>query len=368
MSEKERRFRKATIKDVARRAGVSTTTVSVFVGGRESVCSPETAERIRAAVAELNYTPSSLISAAQTKVTRTIGVCMRSPLDPVVYYGNLFYERLWRGITSQADAEDYSLLHYPVSVREAQDDGVDAFLDGRVDGVLFHAHENRRPGKVASAGMPTVLLTRSLNLPDGAGAAYADEVQGVGLALDYLWELGHRRIAHIAGPIGGEGGVIVPGTGFVAADDVALERLYAYQKWMEAHDAYTPSLVFRAGSWRAEPVAAIVTRWRESPEPPTAVLCANDALAIGVIRAAQERGWRVPDDLSVVGIDNSAAGLECAPTLTSVDILLEEVGRESVRCLLRLMEGAPLEQCRVALPVSQLVARESASPPGRPKE
>src|SRR5262249_53575822 len=152
---------------------------------------------------------------------------------------------------------------------------------------LFHSHENKRPSRVAAAGMPTVLLTRSLNLPDGAGATYADEAQGVNLALDHLWELDHRRIAHIAGPIGPEGNIYGRSKGYVETDDVAIERLQAYQAWMRAHDL--PSLVFYAGTWRPEPTNDIVTAWQQSPEPPTAVLCANDGLAIGVLNAAQER-------------------------------------------------------------------------------
>jgi DNA-binding LacI/PurR family transcriptional regulator len=359
----ERRFRKASIKDVARHAGVSTTTVSVFVSGRESVCSPETAERIRAAVAALHYTPSSLISGAQKKITRTVGVCMLSPLDPGMLYGSLFFERLWRGITSQTDIEDYSILHYPASVREATHDRVDAFLDGRVDGVLFHSHENVRPAHVAAAGMPTVLLTRSLRLPEGSGAVYADETQTIDIALSHLWEQGHRRIAHIAGPVGHESQTLPGGSGFLIADDVAVQRLRAYQDWMRVRDVYDPELVFFADSWRGDASSGAVPLWRRMPDRPTAVVCANDALAVAVIGEVSRQGWRIPEDLSVIGIDNSPdSGAGMLP-LTTVEIGLEQIGRESVQCLLRLMAGAPLEACRVGLPVASLVSRETVAPP-----
>jgi Transcriptional regulators len=360
-----RRYRKSTIKDVARRAGVSTTTVSVFVSGRESVCSPQTAERIRAAVAALHYTPSSLISAAQTKVTRTVGVCVRSPLDPLILDGNGFFERLWRGITAAADAEDYSLLHYPRSVRDADPGRVEPFLDGRVDGVLFHAHEseNTRPGRVARAGMPTVLLTRSQDLPEHCGAAWADEAQAVDLALSHLWELGHRRIAHVAGPVGREDDA--PEAGDLRVDDVALLRLHAYEAWVRRRGAFRPEWLAYAGAWHADEVRAaqIVATWRALPWPPTAVLCANDAIAAAVVRATLGAGWSVPGDLSVVGVDNAGAARESAPPLTTVDVALESVASEGFRCLLRLLGGAPLEACRVALPVSKLVVRASTAPP-----
>src|SRR5579883_1361179 len=130
-----RRFLKSTIKDVAEQAGVSISTVSIFMNGREDVCSAKTAERIRSAVAALNYTPSSLVSGMQKHTTTTIGVCMHEPSDVQVSFGSFFIHRLWQGILSQADEVDYSILHYPASVRNNA--RYEAFLDGRVDGVLF---------------------------------------------------------------------------------------------------------------------------------------------------------------------------------------------------------------------------------------
>lgn len=357
-----RRFRKATIKDVARHAGVSTTTVSVFVSGRESVCSPETAARIRAAVAELNYTPSSLISGAQKAETRTLGVCIYSPLDPSLLYGGGFFERLWRGVTAQADGEDYALLHYPASVRDAGADRVEPFLDGRVDGVLFHSHENERAGRVAAAGMPVVLPNRSLHLPPNCGAVWVDEAQTVALALSHLWDIGHRRIAHVAGPVGGGAYGAESRRGLIKVDDVAIRRLEEYESWMRARQAHDPALVAYGGSWEGgENLRAIVAGWRSLPVPPTAVFCANDSLAVALVNAAHEAGLRVPADLSVIGVDNSAAAMECRPALTSIDTAMEQVGRESVRCLLRLLRGDPLEECRTALPVAWLVERASTA-------
>lgn len=358
-----RRFQKATIKDVARHAGVSTTTVSVFVSGRENVCSPETAARIRAAVSALNYTPSSLINGAQKKVMRTFGVCMPNPLTSNLHFGNRFFERLWQGITVVADAENYSLLLYPSGVRNATT-GVDAFLDGRVDGVLFHKHDNIQPAKVAAAGMPTVLLTRSLNLPEEAGAVWADEMGTMSVALTHLWELGHRRIAHIAGPIGGALREFYR-PGAISSDDVAIQRLHAYETWMHEHGEDTDSLVAHADSWQGEAIPEIVASWQNVPERPTAVVCANDILALRLMNEVQQLGWRVPEDLSIIGVDNSSGSIESNPRLTSVEVAIEEVGREAVHCLLRLMAGAPLAECRVALPISTLVMRDSTAPPLR---
>jgi LacI family transcriptional regulator len=352
-----RRFRKATIKDVAQQAGVSTTTVSLFLSGRESVCSPTTAARIRTAVSALSYTPSSLVSGMQKRVTKTLGVCILNPLDRHVTYGSFFFERLWRGILNEADAEGYSVLHYPAVVRDS--DHWEAFLDGRVDGILYHAHslDNARPARVASAGMPIILLTRSLNLPADCGAAYVEEDRTVDLALSHLWNLGHRRIAHVAGPV--DAGPKASWRAMV--DDIAIRRLDAYDTWMEQRGVADPALVGHAQSWEGKLVPEIVAAWSRLPRPPTAAFCANDALALAVVAAARQRDWRLPEDLSVVGVDNSSAAAEAETPLTSIDVPMEAVGREGTRALLRLMEGAPLGACRVALPVSEIVIRGSTA-------
>jgi DNA-binding LacI/PurR family transcriptional regulator len=140
-----RRYRKPTIKDVAQHAGVSPTTVSVFVSGREDVCSSETADRIRVAVTALRYTPNSLSRGLRLNAMRTLGVCVGIPSAEARRQArDSFVERLLRGIATAADSHDYSLLQYPTSVRNA--DTCDALLDGRVDGVIFSAsHQDTRP-------------------------------------------------------------------------------------------------------------------------------------------------------------------------------------------------------------------------------
>jgi Transcriptional regulators len=350
-----RPFRKTSIKDVARRAGVSTTTVSYFVSGRENVCGPETAQRIRDAVEELHYTPSSLTRGLRREATRTIGVCMYSPFDPEVRFGSVFLERLWRGIVRESDAADYSLLHYPYSVRESESS--QAFLDGRVDGLLLQYGE--RASVVAQAGMPTVLLARALDLPDGCGAVYADETGTARVALDHLHGLGHRRIAHLAGPVEayrGNSGLLNP------ADDVAKLRLEAYTSWMQAAGLYDPALIGYAGSWfERDRVAEVLGAWRALPEPPTAVLCANDTLGVAVTEAALQMGWRVPDSLSVVGVDDSAEAREAPVPLTSVAVPVDAIGSEAVSALVRMMNGAPVDACRVAVPVTDIVVRGSTA-------
>ena len=351
------RYQKSTIKEVAAQAGVSTTTVSLFVSGREDVCSLHTASLIRTAISDLHYTPSSLTRGLRRKAAMTLGVCLPNPLDADIVYGQSFLEPLWRGIMAQADVENYSLLHFPLAVRNGV--SCDAFLDGRVDAMLLLEHGNDRSPHLAAAGMPTVLLARSLDLPDGCGAVYTDEIQTTALALSHLWALGHRRIAHITGPVGVRAprGTASVAQGALWCDDVAVQRLDSYQTWMRQHQVYDPDLVTFAQAWSAPRAMEALSGWLSLKEPPTGVFCANDEQARDLITAAHQRGMSIPEDISVVGVDNSSRDGDAL--LTSIDAGLEEIGREAVRALLRLMSGNPVEECRVALPPARLVIRHS---------
>lgn len=343
-------FKKSTINDVARHAGVSTTTISYFVNGRTSVCSPETAMRIRDAIHKLHYTPNSLSKGNRQKRTNTIGVCVLNPLEPGLQYGASYFEQLWRGILHQADAEGYSLLHYPSTVRDSRD-AWDGFLDGRVDGVLFYSGHDMHVQRLAEAGMPIVVIDKARNLPDGAGAAYSDACRTANLALTHLWSLGHRRIAHIAGPLNaGHSG---------APDDLAARRLEAYLEWTQSRSDLDPDLVGLAGSWERITDCGFIDRWNSLADPPTAVFCANDALAIAFIDHVKQSGRKVHECISVVGVDNFEGARASDPTLTSIHVPVEEIGRQAVRSLLGVLNGCPVDACRVAVPVTELVVRQS---------
>jgi len=283
-------------------------------------------------------------------------------MDPGVAYGQPFFEQLWRGIMYQADIENYSLLHYPSSVRQSR--GCDGFLDGRVDGMLMHEHEDARSLELASAGMPLVLLTRSRQIPDGCGCAYADEGLTTDLAMEHLWGLGHRRIAYIAGPVGDLLSSRLSRTQFgFSKDDVAVARFESFVEWVKQRRVYDPALIMSSGDWSAPDAALLLNDLLALPESPTAIFCGNDALALDMMQAAQQRGLSVPGNLSVVGVDNSPQSRENGTALTTIDVRIEEIGRESLRALLRLMRDEPEDHYRISLPISQLVVRQTTAPP-----
>ena len=355
-----RAFRKATIREVASRAGVSTTTVSLFVGGREAVCSSETAQRIRQAVEELNYTPNSLTRGLRSKSQTTLGVCLASPMDPEVRFGAFFLESMWRGIIAQADEDNYCLLHYPARLRI--DGPHSGLLDGRVDGILLLDHSRPKAKALVSAGMPTVVLASALDLPIGCGAAYADDRGTSLLAIEHLWQLGHRRIAHVAGPVGWRASAHLTAKhkSDSCGDDVALERLDGYIELMTERCAFDPDLIAYPQAWDEANLTGDFARWRAMRNPPTAVYCVNDAIAATAVSAARSLGMSVPEDMSIVGVDDSEVARSLG--LTSVVVPIYAVGRAGVTAVLSLISGLPIDQCRIQVPVTELVARASTAP------
>ncbi len=411
---------RATLKDVAARAGVSPTTVSLFINGHETVCSRDTAERIRSAVSDLNYRkgrsgprPGAIVglglahnvhsfttsygvhqgaqgvgtlgySPAVNRVStpftvRTIGVAFSPACD--IYDPNSpeptnLASQIWQGASQVTDWDNCRLLTYPVEARRSTD--IVPFLDGATSGViLIPGNDDPRPTRLAQAGLPVMLVGRSTDIPDGCGAVYALERDTVDLALGHLWELGHRRIAHYAGPTAGVGYADGNGTNgnyyedvSYQPSDIAQQRVSRFQSWMKRHaipneTSEQEALIFTDTSWRGENVEEALDRWFDLPADrrPTAIFCASDVLALRLLEAAQARGISVPDDLSIVGVDDSPEACKASVPLTSVITPGLQIGREAARLLLRLMEGWPASSCRLAVPVERIAIRQSSAPP-----
>lgn len=375
-----RQFVKATINDVARRAGVSITTVSLYLRGRTSACSAETAERIDRSVAALQYVPGPSAGRARGRATRTIGLCLENQNDIGQTFDSrqTYHERLYRAISRVADDETYGLLRYPVKMRRGGT--ANFFLDGRVDGVLLDLDFDRSSIEMAASVMPIVLVNRHDNVPIGCGAAATNENDTLRLAIDHLLHLGHRRIAHLAAPIEMpiEGCVEHEMTiirdraaGIRQAEavptDVATRRCRAYIHQMRKAGLFDPALIGCIGSWadtNANGADAQLAAWMALPEPPTAIVGACDKLAIAMLDSAKSAGLKCPRDLSVVGIDNRTAASEADPPLTTVDVPVEALGQSAMRLLIRMLGGEdiPLAERILELPVTELVVRMSTAP------
>jgi LacI family transcriptional regulator len=354
-------YKKPTIDDVAKTANVSKSAVSHFINGRVHICSEETGRRIQQAIADLNFVPARSIFHQQARSTQTIGVCVSLPPKHSDNFTYTYLHDFWSGLSSVTDDLGYRLLHFPKSIRD--NDNCDAFLDGSIDGLLISTGTNdQRYETLARAGMPTVATTRWTGLPDTMGSVWSDDPGAIDLAMEHLWSLGHRNIAHFAG---GQVSSLSVGKPAAKQTDAAIVRAARYRSWLAEHGHAASELIVSCPGWDTltfDEARDALTMAMTSAYPCTAIVCANDAIAYSVIVTATKLGIRIPDELSIIGIDNNVNSAIMDPPLTTVELPFWEIGRESILMLHRLMTGVQMADRHVALPVTNLVTRGSTGP------
>jgi len=332
-----------TIKDIARSAGVSHTTVSRALRGDARI-SLNTTNRIVQLAAEMGYVPNSIAQSLHTQQTFTIGMLVTSIADPVVMD---FVE----GAESVAQDSGYSIFISTSRndpVRELS--VVETFQRRRVDGVIL---VSSRTGDGYSLALdriqvPLVLLS-SEKIDDERPSVTADSVSGAALAVKHLVASGHQRIGYIGAPnrpLSNEG------------------RLLGYQQSLEqAQIAVEPAWITNFD------VEDDVHRGRLGLEylleaGVTAIFCYNDQTAVGVLNTCHKRGISVPSDLSVVGFDNIRAASYVNPPLTTVRQPLQKMGTSAMKKLLGLIDEEKGQERDIQNEIleCELVIRESAGP------
>jgi len=329
-----------TIADVAREAGVGIGTVSRVLNNSPLV-SEQLRQRVLAAIARLEYRPSSAARAFGRRRTQTLELLV--PL----FIGSLFLELL-RGIEDALVGTDYTLLARTMKRAEDRERAFDACCSrSRADGalVLWTVPTRQFVERLAADPFPVVLL----NVVDPRLWSVAvDHTAAASRAVEYCLGLGHRRVAlvdrHLDVFDSTSPGIC--GRGFreaLAGAGVSLAD--GYQRMAEPG---------QAGGARA--LDALLSL----PEPPTAVVAASDEQAVGVFLAARERGWQVPRDLSIVGYSDSQYTQYLG--LTTIDVPVHEIGRAATRALLGAVAD-PSAAPRTIYRPTQLLVRHTCGPP-----
>ena len=276
---------KISIKDIARAAGISHSTVSRALNDSPLV-NAETKARVRRLAQELGYSPDAAARSLVSGRTRTVGVVVTTIADP-------FVAEVVEGIERTAYAHGYSLILAASNDEPAREiAAVEMLRSKRVDSVIVTSsrvgvlHQER----LRSAGVPVILLnSHSQQQMPNAYSVRVDDAHGGRLATVHLIESGHRRIAHVTGPAG---------------HSPSSDRLDGYRRAL-AHAGidYDPAYVM-GGTGRLEGGRAALEALLALRERPTAVFCYNDMTAIGLLSAARDAGVAVPRDLAVVGFDD----------------------------------------------------------------
>lgn len=325
-----------SIKDIAKAAGVSHSTVSRALSNSPLV-NPETAERIRRIAQEMGYFPSAIARGLVTKRTHTIGLVVTSIADP-------FIAEIVRGIEEVALDNGYNVF---LSNSNADPDRevavVKALRERRVDGIIVTASRvgDLYLSLLEEFQVPIVLIN---NQRDGryVYSVATDNVHGGQLATNYLIELGHRRIGYITGP---------------GRASSSFDRLEGYKRALRQHNLpFDPTLISQ-GNGRMDGGERAMNQLLSLSSPPTAVFCYNDMTAIGALKAIKSQGLRVPQDISLVGFDDIAFAAYADPPLTTVEQQKYEMGRLAMEMVLHLLDGAGAVDNIVLL--GRLVIRES---------
>lgn len=332
--------RRPTIADVAKHAGVSKGAVSFALNGRAGV-SEETRRRILDAAQELGWSPSHRARALSTKRAFSLGLVVAR--DPDLLGADPFFPTFIAGVEKVLAERDQTLVLQVVTSPAAEEAGYRRLArDGRVDGVFLVdlRQDDPRIALLEEIGLPAVTLNR----PDVASpfpAVVLDDRPGIAAAVGHLVELGHTEIAHVAGP-----------EVFLHAKN----RRGAFEEAM-AGAGLPPRVVesdFTAAGGRAATHRLLTEGAR-----PTAIVYANDVMALSAIAMAAELGIRIPEDLSITGYDDTTLAAYVHPALTTVRADARSWGTVAATTLLALVDGHDVAD--TTLPPAELILRGSTS-------
>ena len=335
-----------TITDVARVAGVSKAAVSFALNGRPGVAA-DTRERILAVARDLGWTPS--LRGRALSVSRALAVGLVIARTPETLGADPFFGAFISGIETVLSERGYALMLQVVSDEASEHDSYRQLAaTGRVDGVFLTDMrvDDLRPQMLADLGMPTVVIG-----PAPAGGTWSavgiDDQAGISAAVEHLVALGHRNIAHVSGP-----------TEFVHS---ASRR----DAWAGAiAEAGLPSGPCITADFSAQDGANATSALLDLAEPPTAIVYANDLMAIAGMSTAIGRGVDVPGQLSITGFDDAPLSAYIQPALTTVRTDVVGWGRAAALQLLALVDHVACPQ--IDLPAPEFVIRASTAPPSHP--
>lgn len=345
--------KKPTIKDVAQRAGVATATVARVLHNKGYVAE-KTKIKVNKAVEETGYSINSIASSLKRSQSNIIGHVLQSTIP------NPFFAKVANGVEAYAHKHGYTTLTYNVHGSiDAERRGVQTFLGWRADGIIFTGPlESKNVEYAMKALVPVVQVERPRN--HKSNRIIVDNYSGAVSAMEHLLDLGHKRIAYIGEKPGSQKNTY--------ADYVEEERLGAYvdtlaqrglmdDKYISFGSPYTMDLNSAQGHGYDT-----MKMWLQNNIVPTAIFASNDILAAGALQAIYEFGLSVPNDISIIGFDDTLSPF-LAPLLTTVSLPAYELGNEAARIIIENIENTKTaEKIQVKKLDTELVIRNSTGP------
>ncbi|NLO82360.1 MAG: LacI family transcriptional regulator [Clostridiales bacterium] len=326
-----------TIKDVAKRAGVSASTVSRALSGKVPV-DRETRDRVMEAVRALNYRPNVLAKGLKEGRTNTIGLIIPNICNPI-------FPAVARGVEDVARENGFTVVLCNTDEdMDMERSYVEKLQNRWVDGLIFATarEESEHILKLKQQAFPVVLVARHMGA--AVDAVVVDNYSSSVEAVDYLIKTGHKKICIVVGD-----------------RDLMLyrERFEGYRHALESAGLPLYHAMVLDVSGRDDNGYDAIKSMLERGIIPDAIFATSDPRAIGAIRAIKDCGLRVPDDISVIGFDDLDISLYIDPPLTTVSQPLYEMGREAARKLINLINGDKDEKPQITIMETRLVKRKS---------
>lgn len=343
-------MKRVTIKDVAELAGVSKSTVSHVINNTRHV-EDNTKLRVKRAIDQLDYRPSSIARSLVSKRTKTVGLLVSN-------VGNPYYPEVIYGVEEIALKHGYQLF----LCNTGYDTGrvitiVNSLIEKQVDGVLSLSSSlgDRVIEEITNSQTPVVTVINSLSRRSNLVSTISIDFEvGITQAIDHLVKLGHRRIAHISGPLNLW---------------TAIERRDLFRKALVKNGLDPDEAIVIEGDLRIAGGRKAVGLLLEQTPRPTAAFAANDLMALGVMWEARNRGLRVPEALSVIGLDNIELSAAISPPLTTVAIPRYEIGKFAMNTLMEMInqgddyQPGESSSAQDLVVDTQLIVRQSTTMP-----
>ena len=333
-----------TIKDIAKAAGVSVTTVSRALNGYWDV-KEDTRKKIEKIAKQLNYSPNTLARGLVMKKSKTIGLLV-SGLNLKNASDNFTFQVLC-GINECVSYKEYDLILFSTdSSRQREKTYAQLCQERKVDGVIIQGIKLDDPylKEVVESNIPCVLIDIPIET-DTVGYVTTDNISGAKKAMEHLINSGHQNIAMV--------------NGYEQAS-VSERRLKGYKEALEKHGISFREKWVMDGQFEENKAEEAVSDLLDASPEITAIFCASDVMALGAIKACQKRGLSVPEDISIVGYDDIMLASYVKPSLTTVGQKVFELGCESANLLIEMLEGTAKQNHRIL--EATLIKRESSGP------
>lgn len=305
---------KIRIKDIARELGISPATVSRALSSSGLVAEP-TLSMIRDKAKELNYRPNVQARSLRTSRSMSILVVVRD-------IGNPFYLEVFKGAEAVARSKKYTvLMGNTENDPERESEYFEMLHDGHADGMILMT------GSLPEAwqgSTQNIVVALEMIERDDLSQVLIDNMAAVGQAVDHLVGLGHRKIAHIRGPLG---------------EGMSDKRDEGFARALSKHGITLNQDYVQRGDYHFESGQSATSQLLDLPEPPTAIFASNDEMAFGVLSEAQTRGLNIPEDLSTVGLDDIYLSQAVFPALTTVSQPRAAIGHRAMEILLNQLDG-----------------------------